>query len=83
MECFLSGQQRYLMCCSKGKFSEEVKRENEIRWNMVTGTFKIAKKGKSARIKGQNKVNKRARGEGRCKGKCKKKKINEDFSSVT
>lgn len=32
------------MCCSKGKFSEEVKRENEIQWNMVTGTFKVAKK---------------------------------------
>lgn len=44
MECFLSGQQCYLMCCSKGKFSEEVKRENEIQWNMVTGTFKMAKK---------------------------------------
>lgn len=71
------------MCCSKGKFSEEVKRENEIQWNMVTGTFKMAKKkGKSARIKGQNKVNKRARGEGRCKGKCKKKSM-QDFSSVT
>lgn len=34
------------MCCSKGKFSEEVKRENEIQWNMVTGTFKVAKKKK-------------------------------------
>lgn len=32
------------MCCSKGEFSEEVKRENEIQWNMVTGTFKMAKK---------------------------------------
>lgn len=32
------------MCCSKGKFSEEVKRENEIQWNMVMGTFKMAKK---------------------------------------